>query len=140
MVKLISFCVKHRLAIVRAVIILAFVAFVGLCVYVYFGNPIKNSLFPCGIKRRTGISCPSCGITRWLYSMLKFNFKDAFYYHAFLTVAFPLIAYILASFAVNLFVDKKIIPYIPHGLAVYIVCIVGFAVFAIARNFIPGIL
>lgn len=35
----------------------------------------------CPIKFITGISCPGCGMTRAVLSILKLNFKEAFYYH-----------------------------------------------------------
>jgi hypothetical protein len=35
----------------------------------------------CPIRFVTGISCPGCGMTRAVLSVLHFNFKDAFYYH-----------------------------------------------------------
>lgn len=35
----------------------------------------------CIFKIIFGIPCPSCGITRAYINFLKFDFKDAFYYH-----------------------------------------------------------
>ena len=49
----------------------------------------------CPIKWLTGISCPGCGITRSCISLLKFDFKQAFEYHALTLVLVPSIIYIL---------------------------------------------
>lgn len=35
----------------------------------------------CPIKFTTGISCPGCGMTRSVLSVLRFDFKTALYYH-----------------------------------------------------------
>ncbi len=35
----------------------------------------------CPIKFLTGVSCPGCGMTRAMWSLLHLNFGRAFYYH-----------------------------------------------------------
>ena len=126
---------KSRIAIITVIL-----ALLILCIIVYVANPIENDIFPCTIKKTTGLSCPSCGGTRWAYCMMKFDFKKAFYYHAYLTVMFLPIMYILTAVAVNGFFDKKLIPYPKHPLAEYIICLALLVVFTVVRNFIPTIL
>lgn len=126
---------KRRIAIITVIL-----ALLILCIIVYVGNPIENAMFPCTIKKTTGLSCPSCGGTRWAYCMMKLDFKKAFYYHAYLTVMFLPIAYILTAVTVNGFFDKKIIPYPKHPLAEYIICLGLLVVFTIVRNLTPAIL
>ncbi|KXB71395.1 DUF2752 domain-containing protein [Peptoniphilus sp. DNF00840] len=49
----------------------------------------------CPIKFMTGISCPSCGMTRAYLSLLRLDFKSAYYYHPlFVLPALGLIIYI----------------------------------------------
>lgn len=35
----------------------------------------------CPIRAISGLSCPGCGMTRATLAALRFDFKDAFYYH-----------------------------------------------------------
>ncbi len=35
----------------------------------------------CPIRALTGVSCPGCGMTRAVVSLLQLDFKGAFYYH-----------------------------------------------------------
>lgn len=49
----------------------------------------------CPIKFMTGVSCPSCGMTRAYLSLLRLDFKSAYYYHPlFVLPALGLIIYI----------------------------------------------
>ena len=43
----------------------------------------------CGIKKHTGIECPSCGITRGLTSLAHGRFHDAFHYYSPVFLVFP---------------------------------------------------
>ena len=43
---------------------------------------------PCLIRYITGISCPSCGITRATFALLRLDFASAFIYHP-LWIALP---------------------------------------------------
>lgn len=53
----------------------------------------------CPIKYLTGVSCPGCGMTRAVLSLMQLKFREAFYYH-------PLFALIPFMFALYLFEDK----------------------------------
>ena len=39
-------------------------------------------IYICPFNFITGIPCPLCGMTRALFSAVRFNFSDAFYFHA----------------------------------------------------------
>lgn len=41
----------------------------------------------CPIKALTGISCPGCGMTRAVISVINMNFGDAYYYHPLFFIA-----------------------------------------------------
>jgi len=59
------------------------------CLLVYF---LK---LPCPIYFFTGVSCPGCGMTRALFSLMQFDFNTALYYHPlifFCAVLFPVLA------------------------------------------------
>ena len=49
----------------------------------------------CPIKYLTGISCPGCGMSRALLSVLRLDFASAFHYHALWPLLFVLLPYYL---------------------------------------------
>ncbi|MDD3172299.1 MAG: DUF2752 domain-containing protein [Herbinix sp.] len=53
-----------------------------LCFYLFIIYLLLSLLhIGCPIKFITGISCPGCGMTRAVFSVLRLNFDDAFYFH-----------------------------------------------------------
>lgn len=54
----------------------------------------------CIFKQVTGISCPSCGMTRAFHYILNFNFIDAFYYNI---LSIPLFIFIVSSFIILIY-------------------------------------
>lgn len=69
-----------------------FLAIAALVVFYY--------LVGCPIRWITGITCPSCGMTRAAISLLKFDFVSAYSYH-------PLI-FVLPVFAVIYFIRNRL--------------------------------
>lgn len=59
-----------------------------LCLFLYLTN------IGCPIKFITGISCPGCGMTRALFSLLRLDVKSAVYYHP-LVFVMPIIVIII---------------------------------------------
>lgn len=57
--------------------------------------------FPCIIKKVSGIDCPGCGATRMMLSLLKLDFKSAFYYNPFLLTTSPILLFCLAYGDIN---------------------------------------
>lgn len=53
----------------------------------------------CPIKALTGVSCPSCGMTRAWFNLLRLDFNRAFYYH-------PLFSFPLFFAIIYFFKDK----------------------------------
>lgn len=47
---------------------------------------------PCFIKSFTGLSCPSCGVTRMSVQFMHGNIRRGFYYNQILPFVFPLMA------------------------------------------------
>jgi hypothetical protein len=54
----------------------------------------------CLIKRTIGVPCPLCGMTRSIYSLCTFQFKDAFIYHPFI-LFMPLIFIVIMFKGIN---------------------------------------
>ncbi|MDO5381896.1 MAG: DUF2752 domain-containing protein [Eubacteriales bacterium] len=49
----------------------------------------------CPVKFITGVSCPGCGMTRAVYSLMRLDFAAAFHYHP-LVIMLPVIVLLLA--------------------------------------------
>ena len=56
---------------------------------------------PCPLKLFTGITCPGCGTTRMVMSILRFDFKSAFSFQPVLFCALIPLAVCFAAMAVN---------------------------------------
>ena len=70
------------------------VAFFVYCILVYALQ------LQCPIYYVTGISCPGCGMTRAMFSILRFDFEKATYYH-------PLIYFCIAILPIMFIVHIK---------------------------------
>ena len=65
---------------------------VGLTLY--FVNPTAYWFWPkCPFKLLTGLSCPACGIQRFIHAMTNGHFREAIAYNYFLVYALPYISY-----------------------------------------------
>lgn len=57
---------------------------------------VYGVMFACGItcpiRFLTGISCPGCGMTRAVFSALRFRFADAFRFHPLWILLLPAVA------------------------------------------------
>lgn len=126
---------SKRLVAIRVGIIVFYSLCALFAIFLYFNNPLVNDIYGFLIHKKTVIHCPSCGLTRAVYSLMHFDFASAFYYHAFFTCTFPILGYILLTLTVNLFFDKKIIPY-PKRYPIFLYIYLGaFIAFSILRNF-----
>ncbi len=62
---------------------------IGIYILYYF-NPIDYLWFPkCPLKLLTGLSCPGCGMQRFLHAVLNGNFLGAIKYNYYLLYAIP---------------------------------------------------
>lgn len=73
--------------------------YLTLCLTVYLALTSLLNI-TCLIKYITGVSCPGCGMTRALKSLIVFDFSKAFYYHPLVFFIIP-IAVLLLVFTVN---------------------------------------
>ena len=125
---------KKKIIILRAAIIAFYAACIFFIALILIANPLINDIYGGFSHDKRFFHCPACGATRALYCLLTFNFKGAFYYHAYLTVLFPVFAYVLLTLTVNLFFGRKIIPY-PKNFPFYLYALLSLLlVFTVARN------
>ena len=131
--------VDKKTVLMRCAIVCFWIFTVAFAVYVYISNPLENNVYGVIIHDESIFHCPSCGITRAVYSIMKLDFGSAFYYHAFLIVFAPVFGYILICLTVNLWAKKAIIPY-PRKYYVYLWVFFGlWMLFSIFRNFVDFI-
>lgn len=120
---------------VRTAVILFYAVCIIFSIVLLIENPLKNDFYGNLIHDESLFHCPSCGLTRAWYCLMTFKFKEAFYYHAYFTILLPVILYIVLTTSVNVFFNKKIIPY-PKRYSIFLYALFGILIaFTIFRNF-----
>ena len=61
---------------------------IGLCYYIF--TEITHLYIPCVFNVVTGLNCPGCGVTRFIVSLLHFDFRSAVSWNLALAVLLPL--------------------------------------------------
>ena len=79
--------VQYKLYILWAFILLVFL------IFPFFTESGDTGVFGCTFHQLTGLSCPTCGMSRSLYELTQFNLLESFKIHLFGPVV-----YILAIF------------------------------------------
>ena len=103
--------------------------------YAYLVKPYESTELFCAINRRANIKCPTCGLTRALYSILFGDFKRAFYYHALFTVGFIPLTVVATGMTINFYFQKKVLP-LPKFRWIYFYLLLAVVmVFTVLRNF-----
>lgn len=94
-----------------------FINIIILIILIVFLITIYFTKVGCIFKQLTGIYCPSCGMTRAFYSIISFNFMDAFYYNI---LSIPLFLFII-YFIFNLLLDilKNRFTFIPKIISFF---------------------
>lgn len=59
-----------------------------------FAAPVNG----CVVRFFSGIPCPSCGMTRAAFSLLRFDFSTAFHYHPLVYLVLPLSLFVLIRY------------------------------------------
>lgn len=72
----------------KIIISLAIAAIVLGLLYIF--NPTDTTLAPkCAFHAVTGLSCPGCGMQRFLHAFLHGHFAEAFHYNYLLVILLP---------------------------------------------------
>jgi len=107
----------------------------AFAVYVYFRNPIDNNVYGFFIHDERFWHCPACGLTRAVYCLMRFDFLNAFYYHACFVILLPIIAYTAVCLSINLWVGRTVIPYPKKYSLIMWICFGMWMAFSVLRNF-----
>lgn len=100
----------------------------------YYLNKYFHIGIPCLFYKITSFKCPGCGITRMLFSILKLDFKSAFFYNPVVFILLPFLSfYILYQEYIYITKQKNKLK-IPEF--VYYILIFILIIFGILRNII----
>ncbi len=112
------------------------IAFTSLVIFIlgvlyYIFVRVAGFGIPCVVYQLTGYKCPSCGITRMVVHLSKFQFKQAFYDNMMVFIAWP---FVLID-VIYIFYKSLIREKLPIATYIFSYLIVGIAViFCIIRN------
>ncbi len=81
--------------LIRVAIVAFWFAVIAFSIYVFLSDPIGNDIYGFFIHDESAFHCPSCGLTRAAYCLMRLDFAGALYYHAYFTVISPVLAYFI---------------------------------------------
>ncbi len=110
-------------------ITITLICFASLIIYLILGNKFHIYL-ACPIKKLTGLYCPGCGITRMFYSLITFNFYQAFRYNPLLFCSLPIFLF----FGMNALISKKEPLYNKIPTKYWMIIIIIFITYGLLRN------
>ena len=87
----------------------AFIFLFTACLYIVLNTNLIKFIPECIYYEKFGVLCPSCGGTRFIISLLKFNFIEAFYFHPLFFILTMYLVILNISFIINLMFNKKIV-------------------------------
>ena len=118
--------------LIKIIFLDSFIVIISLMYY--FLNKYFNIGIPCLFYQITGLKCPGCGITRLIFSLIKLEFQQAFFYNPLVFILLPFIGFYII-YQEYLYITKKeekIIKKIPSYI--YYVLIIILIIYAILRN------
>jgi hypothetical protein len=72
-------------------------------------NPFESRLITCRFKELTGYECPTCGMSRSVYSLISFDIADSIRYNPLGIVLVLGLLTLLIKFAAELISKKEIV-------------------------------
>ena len=100
----------------------------------YYLNKYFHIGIPCLFYKITGFKCPGCGVTRMLFSLIKLDFKRAFFYNPVVFILLPFLVFYIIYQEYIYITKKKNNLKIPEF--VYYILIFILIIFGILRNII----
>lgn len=106
-----------------------------LLIFLYFHNPIENSILPkCIFLKFTGFYCPGCGATRATYYLSHGNILKAFSYNQLYVLFLPFMGY-LYILNLGIKINGKQLIKVPKFNPVFYISVGGIIiVFCLLRN------
>lgn len=113
--------------------LLTLIIFVGVMLYVF--NPTKYWFWPkCPIKLLTGLSCPACGIQRFVHDIANGHLAAAISYNYYLIYALPYAAIIAGIYIMPQSTTKERLTDIFQSKAAIWLYVISFCIWFVIRN------
>jgi len=121
--------VKIKKLIITEIII----SLVILTLYIICNSKLLNFVPNCIINEKFNILCPSCGATRCIINIFKFNLITAFLYNPLIIILIIYFSILNFIYIYNTLSDKKILKFL-YSKKIYIILIIIIIFFTIFRN------
>lgn len=121
---------KRRLII----LLLAIIFLIASIILYYFMFNELEIVIPCIFYSITGLYCPGCGITRMIFSLIKFDFYQAFRYNPLMFVFSPFILIVFIDFIIKWLIGRNDHLYLKISNKMWIILLVITLLFGVIRN------
>jgi len=88
--------------------VLWIIALLAILSVLFFANPEKIYLTKCLFHKTTGYSCPSCGLSRSLYTVSHFELAESIHFHPIGPIIYFAILVLLVKFSIEIIARKEI--------------------------------
>lgn len=119
----------------KLILLISFFILLLGCIYLIY---ILNNNYGIGLicisNKITGLYCSGCGMTRAVFSLLKFDFYQAFRYNAFSILLLPILLIYFISYIYSWLFNKPniIIKKIPQTF--WIIIVILLLIYGVIRN------
>ena len=116
---------KERLKPILIILGIGFLYYIFVC--------LTDIKIPCIFRMLTGLSCPGCGATRMVMALLRFDFKEAFFYNKVLFVSLPFLIGVFA-FENYRYIKNGERKYKRLSTIIIVLSIVALLIYGVLRN------
>lgn len=118
----------------RLIILLLATIFLIASTILYYFTFSEFKAIPCIFHLITGFYCPGCGITRMIFSLIKFDFYQAFRYNPLIFIFIPFILLVFIDFIIKWLIGRKNFLYLKISNKVWMILLVITLLFGVIRN------
>lgn len=104
-----------------------------MVLYYFMFNELEI-VIPCVFHLITGFYCPGCGITRMIFSLIKFDFYQAFRYNPLIFIFIPFILIIFIDLIIKWLIGRKDYLYLKINNKMWLILVIITLLFGIIRN------
>lgn len=124
---------QHDIRKSKRYIYLIIIIAVGLTLYRF--SPTAYWFWPkCPLRLITGLSCPACGIQRFIHAFTNGHFREAVAYNYYLIYALPYTACVVATYLMPASQLKDRMETIFEGRTAIGIYVVSFCAWLVVRN------
>lgn len=124
----------HRWIFVYFELIVVISVGITMLCYLTFVNPYKESFFSCKIYGLFHVYCPSCGMTRAFYNLIRGDVMQALNYNIFSILIFVFCVYFIIIYFIYRITGKMKLHKFFYNYKLWIVIVSILILFTIIRN------